>query len=274
MIGGRDFSATVNSGGLLKVISGGSATGASIGNGGHAVVSGGGRESAPRSVVAARLLCLPAVPISAALSTAVPSYRSSAAARPAGQTSLAWKLFPPADWSSRRLSRITAPSAVLARDSRCRIASRTSWVLTARKAFLGGTDIRGTVGGGGREFILSGGMAFPRRLPVTTRTLRPSRPRSSTVVAATRTVVSSGGVLVDFRRRPRCFDYGQQHGYRLQSGRTGPLRRDRQRHHDQQRWPGRHFRRRHQHRCHGSSGGGLFVHSGLASRTTLSGGLE
>ncbi|HEY2885424.1 MAG TPA: hypothetical protein VGJ08_09450, partial [Rhizomicrobium sp.] len=53
VIGGRDFSATVNSGGLLKIISGGSATGASIGNGGHAVVSGEVGTSAPRSVVAA-----------------------------------------------------------------------------------------------------------------------------------------------------------------------------------------------------------------------------
>jgi autotransporter passenger strand-loop-strand repeat protein len=149
------------------------------------------------------------------------------------------------------------------------IASRTLVGTDGQEGvFSGGADIRGTVSGGGRGYLLG----ISTATPATMRTLH-SRPRLSTVAAVSRGV-SSGGVLVvsagglavsttvnstgiGFNRGALALSGGTASSTTINSGGQEGI-----------------FAGGTNIGATVSSGGGWFVHNGLASRTTLSGGLE
>jgi autotransporter passenger strand-loop-strand repeat protein len=196
VIGGRDFSATVNSGGLLKVISGGSATGASIGNGGHAVVSGGGRD------IGAALSSGGQIVVSAGGTDISGTVNSGAhlsvlsGGKASGTTvevvSAGGLVVSATVENNGTLGGSGSGLAVFG------IASRTLVGTDGQEGvFSGGTDIRGTVLAGGREFILSGGIGISATLAG--NDADPATFAAEIVTSGgrvSRTVVSSGGVLV------------------------------------------------------------------------------
>ena len=277
VIGGRDFSATVNSGGLLKVISGGSATGASIGNGGHAVVSGGGRDigaalsSGGQIVVSAGGTDISGTVNSGAQLSVLSGGKASGTTVIGLEVVSAGGLVVSATVENNgTLGGSGSGLAVFG------IASRTLVGTDGQEGvFSGGTDIRGTVLAGGREFILSGGIGISATLAG--NDADPATFAAEIVTSGgrvSRTVVSSGGVLVvsagglavsttvnstgiGFNRGALALSGGTASSTTINSGGQEGI-----------------FAGGTNIGATVSSGGGLFVHSGLASRTTLSGGLE
>ena len=277
VIGGRDFSATVNSGGLLKVISSGSATAASIGNGGHAVVSGAGRDigaalsSGGQIVVSAGGTDISGTVNSGAQLSVLSGGKASGTTVIGLEVVSAGGLVVSATVENN--GTLGGPGSGLAVFG---IASRTLVGTDGQEGvFSGGTDIRGTVSGGGREFILSGGTGI-------SATLAGNDADPATFAAeivnsggrVSRTVVSSGGVLVvsagglavsttvnstgiGFNRGALALSGGTASSTTINSGGQEGI-----------------FAGGTNIGATVSSGGGLFVHNGLASRTTLSGGLE
>ena len=277
VIGGRDFSATVNSGGLLKVISSGSATAASIGNGGHAVVSGAGRDigaalsSGGQIVVSAGGTDISGTVNSGAQLSVLSGGKASGTTVIGLEVVSAGGLVVSATVENN--GTLGGPGSGLAVFG---IASRTLVGTDGQEGvFSGGADIRGTVSGGGREFILSGGTGI-------SATLAGNDADPATFAAeivnsggrVSRTVVSSGGVLVvsagglavsttvnstgiGFNRGALALSGGTASSTTINSGGQEGI-----------------FAGGTNIGATVSSGGGLFVHNGLASRTTLSGGLE
>jgi autotransporter passenger strand-loop-strand repeat protein len=277
VIGGRDFSATVNSGGLLKVISGGSATGASIGNGGHAVVSGGGRDigaalsSGGQIVVSAGGTDISGTVNSGAQLSVLSGGKASGTTVIGLEVVSAGGLVVSATVENNgTLGGSGSGLAVFG------IASRTLVGTDGQEGvFSGGTDIRGTVLAGGREFILSGGIGISATLAG--NDADPATFAAEIVTSGgrvSRTVVSSGGVLVvsagglavsttvnstgiGFNRHALALSGGTASSTTINSGGQEGI-----------------FAGGTNIGATVSSGGGLFVHSGLASTVkVLSGGL-
>ena len=298
VIGGKDFSATVNGGGVLKVLAGGSATAATVDSGGQVTVSGGGRGisagigSGAQLVVSAGGTDLGgAVNSGGQLSVLSGGKASGTTVIGLEVVSAGGVVVSATVENNGTLGGSGSGLGVFG------IASRTLVGTDGQEAvFSGGTDIRGTVSGGGqlavgllgggvaistsvlsggREFILSGGTGI-------SGTLAGNDADPATFAAeivnsggrVSRTVVSSGGVLIvsagglavsttvnstgiGFNRGALALSGGTASSTTINSGGQEGV-----------------FAGGTNIGATVSSDGGLFVHNGLASRTTLSGGLE